>query len=177
MIDWQKIYGLLEDVTPLKVDCGQLCGAICCKEWEEGVGMYLLPGEEVMFTGEEDWYTMEEHDTSEYEFCPSWTGKVKFLRCEGHCPRQNRPFACRVFPLTPYLTPQGLLKLRFDNELGRICPLIQAKDWNLLDKRFVSRVKQAYLELLQDKSIRDDIEWQSRQFDKDQQQTWYRLFK
>lgn len=177
MIDWQKIHGLLEDVTPLRVDCGQLCDSVCCKEWDQGVGMYLLPGEEVMFTGQEDWIEWEEHDTADYEFCPSWQGKVKFLRCKGHCPRSNRPLACRVFPLMPYLTPQGQLQLRFDRELGQICPLIKAQDMGLLDKKFISRVKQVYLELLTDERIRADIEWQSRQLDEQQEQPWYQLFK
>lgn len=166
MINWPKIYQLLAKVTPLKVDCGQLCGSICCTEWTEGVGMYLLPGEEKMFTGMEDWFTWEDHDTSEYEFCPGWHGKIKFMQCLGKCPREKRPLACRVFPLAPYLTAGGSLTLHMDNELGRICPLVQAGDINRLDKKFVTRVRQVYLELLKDDLIRADIEWQSRNFDK-----------
>lgn len=165
MIDWHKIYALLNDVTPLKTNCGELCGAICCTEWDEGVGMYLLPGEEVMFSGEEEWADWEELDTEDYEFCPSWSGKVKFLRCKGYCQREKRPLACRIFPLMPYLTKDGTLELRWDKELGRICPLVQAGDLNVLDKKFISRVKQVYMLLLEEPLIREDIEWQSRNLD------------
>lgn len=165
MINWRKVYRLLDDITPLKIDCGKLCGSICCSEWEPGVGMYLLPGEEVMYNGQEHWAEWEEHDTADYEFCPNWSGKVKFLRCKGHCPREKRPLACRVFPLTPYLTTEGHLQLRFEHELGQICPLVRSRDIRLLDRKFISRVKQAFLILLDDQLIRDDIEWQSRKFD------------
>ncbi|WP_286726274.1 hypothetical protein [Pelotomaculum sp. PtaB.Bin117] len=51
MVDWDRIYRLLDDITPLAVDCGRLCGSACCSEWEQGAGIYLLPGEESMFSG------------------------------------------------------------------------------------------------------------------------------
>ncbi|GAB6181638.1 hypothetical protein JCM14036_29570 [Desulfotomaculum defluvii] len=166
MIDWVKIYKLLDEITPLKQNCGDLCNAVCCTEWDKGVGMYLLPGEDVMFTGEEDWLEWEEHSTEVYEFCPTWFGNIKFLRCKGYCLRERRPLACRVFPLMPYLTEDGKLTLRFDIELGsRICPLAQNNDINILDPEFVRRVAKVYQILLDDKLIRDDIEWQSRQLD------------
>lgn len=168
MIDWKKVYNLLNEVTPIKANCGELCGAICCTEWDNGVGMYLLPGEEVMFSGEEEWADWEEHDTQDYEFCPSWTGKVKFLRCKGYCQREKRPLACRSFPLMPYLTKDGTFELRFDNELGKICPLVQTGEINLLDQKFISTVKQVYLILMADPLIKDDIEWQSRSLDVEQ---------
>ena len=38
---------LLEEVTPLRRDCGALCGAACCSSLEgEETGMLLFPGEE-----------------------------------------------------------------------------------------------------------------------------------
>ncbi|TEB13103.1 hypothetical protein [Pelotomaculum propionicicum] len=36
MVDWERAYRLLDQVTPLAVDCGLLCGGICCAEWEKG---------------------------------------------------------------------------------------------------------------------------------------------
>lgn len=166
MIDWPKIYKLLDEITPLKQNCGELCNAVCCTEWDKGVGMYLLPGEDCMFTGKEEWIDWEEHSTEEYEFCPSWSGNIKFLRCKGYCLREHRPLACRVFPLMPYLTKAGNFTLKFDVELGsRICPLVQKEDINFLDQEFVRRVEQVYLILLKDRLIRDDIEWQSRRLD------------
>ena len=52
--DFEIVYKLL-DVTPLQFDCGLLCASLCCQEYEPGVGMFLLPGEEQMFTMEEPW--------------------------------------------------------------------------------------------------------------------------
>ena len=34
LVDWIRVYKLLNEVTPLSVDCGRLCGSICCVEWE-----------------------------------------------------------------------------------------------------------------------------------------------
>ena len=40
----------LKDVTPLKRDCGRVCGAACCRSPEgEETGMLLFPGEEEYF--------------------------------------------------------------------------------------------------------------------------------
>ncbi|NLI14548.1 MAG: hypothetical protein GX425_18505 [Peptococcaceae bacterium] len=36
LVDWERAYRLLDQVTPLAVDCGLLCGGICCAEWEKG---------------------------------------------------------------------------------------------------------------------------------------------
>ncbi|NMA52725.1 MAG: hypothetical protein GX949_06950, partial [Peptococcaceae bacterium] len=139
MINWPRIYSLLEDVTPLAGDCGNLCGSVCCSEWEQGVGMYLLPGEECMFTKQESWLTWQEHSTEEYDFCPSWTGKVYFIICNGACPRDKRPFACRTFPVVPYLNPAGGLEMRFDQAAALLCPLVKSGDLGLLERRFLAR--------------------------------------
>ena len=53
---YQAIYRLLDRVSPLDCDCGTLCGAVCCtcasNETEDNpaLGIYLLPGEEKVFT-------------------------------------------------------------------------------------------------------------------------------
>jgi hypothetical protein len=44
---YKKAYRLLEHSTPLKFDCGQLCGSRCCSGGNEA-GMCLYPGEETM---------------------------------------------------------------------------------------------------------------------------------
>ena len=53
------LYSLLDDVTPLKADCGALCDGACCKG--DDAGMYLFPHEEVMYSGREKW--MEIYDS------------------------------------------------------------------------------------------------------------------
>ena len=51
--EYREIYALLDRVTPLKSDCGALCGAACCdmaaaESTGEEMGIYLLPGEEAL---------------------------------------------------------------------------------------------------------------------------------
>lgn len=176
MVDWDRVYKLLNDVTPLPADCGRLCGAVCCSEWEKGVGMYLLPGEEIMFSGAEEWLTWEEHATGEYEFCPSWRGTFYFVRCNGSCPREKRPFACRIFPLSPYLSPEGGFELRLEEAAALLCPLVKADDIKLLDRRFLARARLAWEVLLQDPLIRDDVEWESRRLDELEGEPWKKLY-
>ena len=43
---YRELYALFDDVTPLSVDCGQLCGGVCCRGGGEPAGMRLFPGEE-----------------------------------------------------------------------------------------------------------------------------------
>lgn len=52
---YTKIYQLLDRATPLKEDCGKLCQKACCHQENQELGMYLLPGEEALFTRKEDW--------------------------------------------------------------------------------------------------------------------------
>lgn len=163
--DFEAVYKLLDRVTPLKKDCGVLCDKICCTEWDKGVGMYLLPGEEVMFTMNEDWLVWETHSCEDYDFAPSWTGDVYFIKCTKPCPRNKRPFACRTFPLTAYLTEDNVLKLIFDPNSIPICPLTQLGNLHILEPHFVHSVRKAWRILLKDPLIYDDILWQSRILD------------
>jgi len=43
---YKQVYKRLDDVTPLTVDCGELCDKLCCRGDEES-GMYLFPGKSV----------------------------------------------------------------------------------------------------------------------------------
>lgn len=157
---YEKIYRILESTTPLKTDCGTLCNKICCTNWTNEVGMYLLPGEEQMFTFQEDWLTYELHSAEEYEFCPEWTGSYYFLKCTRPCPREKRPFQCRVFPLKAHITRKGRVDIVMDTEYEKLCPLI-AKGIPDLEPDFVESVRQAYNILLNDPLIYADILWES----------------
>ena len=42
--------GLLQSLTPLKTDCGRLCGCACCRG-DEQTGMLLFPGEDALYAG------------------------------------------------------------------------------------------------------------------------------
>ena len=131
------LYRLLDKVSPLDQDCGQLCGAACCtcssetdssdSTGEDDFGIYLLPGEEKMFSRKEDWLGWEKNFAEDYEFPDSWHGTVYFLHCKTApcCPRENRPLQCRFFPLAPHLDEDDVLHMVYQNsELPYECPLI-----------------------------------------------------
>ncbi len=154
-VDYQKIYNLTAYVTPLKEDCGHLCGSICCRpDRENTLGMYLFPGEEKMFTGREDWLQWEQRDPREDDFPPSWVDPVYFVSCTKPCPREKRPLSCRLFPLAPHLLSDGRLILIYETlELPYSCPLISKNI--TLEQDFIDVVAQCWQELLKDRRIRD----------------------
>ena len=76
-MDYKKLYRLFEDVTPLKTDCGALCGAACCKG-DDTVGMLLFPGEETALPVTEA------------------QGR-RFVLCGGACERAQRPLSISHF--------------------------------------------------------------------------------
>ena len=89
---------ILENVTPLKTDCGLLCQGLCCRPMEgEMTGMLLFPGEEAYYEGREG-----------YRMTATEAGTL--LICSGRCDRADRPLSCRLMPLIP------LVRL---NEVGR----------------------------------------------------------
>ena len=46
----------LSRATPLKMDCGRVCGARCCRPLEgEETGMLLFPGEAEAYAGKSGW--------------------------------------------------------------------------------------------------------------------------
>ncbi len=120
---------LMKDVTPLKRDCGRICGAACCRPDEDGRGgMLLFPGEEKYYSGGE-WYRLEPTDDV--------TG-ARLLVCSGTCPREERPLACRLFPLLP--RPDGDVKP--DRRARGVCPLSRG-GLEAFDPAFVSAAREA----------------------------------
>jgi len=169
---YQAIYRLLDKVSPLPGDCGLLCGAACCSCGGDGnsadsldfdMGIYLLPGEEKLFTQKEDWLKWNVEDAEDFDFPDSWFGKVYFARCKTppHCPREMRPLQCRFYPLAPYLTQQGELKLILSaTELPYRCPLIAEKI--ALQSSFIKATYTVWKHLIRDRRIRDLVEMDSR---------------
>ncbi|MBQ3156285.1 MAG: hypothetical protein IJB81_05085 [Clostridia bacterium] len=120
---------LLENVTPLKTDCGLTCGGACCRPMEgEMTGMLLFPGEEAYYEGREGYrMTVTDHGT--------------LLFCSGRCERADRPLSCRLMPLLPILREDGM-RVATDLRAKAVCPLArQGKD--ALDPAFVAAVRQA----------------------------------
>lgn len=117
---------LVKNLTPLKNDCGQFCGAACCQPDEDGQGgVTLFPGEEALYEGA-DWAKID--------------GGV--LTCGGRCPRTARPLGCRIFPLTPRRKASGALSLGVDRRAFAMCPLAPS-GIRALDPAFVSAVREA----------------------------------
>ncbi len=127
---------LLENLTPLKTNCGLLCGGACCEADEDGQGGVLLfPGEAELLKGE-SW--------TEILPSPMPVNGIDYGMsvCSGRCDRSMRPLGCRIFPLTPVFTKDGRLKVRTDRRAWAMCPLMPAGIRGLYPD-FVSAVQEA----------------------------------
>ena len=131
---------LLEDLTPLKTDCGLTCGHACCHPMEgETTGMLLFPGEEAYYESREG-YRM------------TATNQGALLICSGQCNRADRPLSCRLMPLIPVLREDGV-KVATDLRAKTVCPLArQGKD--ALDPDFVTAVREVGRILAEDEDQR-----------------------
>lgn len=140
-----QIYRLFDNATPIKFDCGRLCSKACCKG-DDG-GMYLFPMEEQVFDLiNPSWAKIEKSDFT-YEF----KGKVKnvpIIFCDGNCDRYQRPLACRIFPLTPYLSKNDNLEIIVDPRAKALCPLSRELDVDEYDYKYVKNIKKAFTLLM-----------------------------
>ena len=118
---YTKLYKMLENVTPLTVDCGQLCDGACCAVTDEITGMYLFPGEKVMYDPMPEWGELHDID-----FTYDGGKSVDLFTCPGKCDRSLRPLSCRIFPLVPYAKRGGELEIRMDIRGRGMCPLATA---------------------------------------------------
>jgi hypothetical protein len=157
-----QIYNLLDQVTPLREDCGNLCGKLCCQPANPDTGIYLYPGEEAMFQRDETWLSWSVQQAEEYDFPPSWRGPVYFVRCTGECPRERRPLQCRFFPLTAHFLASGALALIWETiALPYRCPLLGRR--LPLEQEFVNAAAAAWSLLMQHPLIRDLVLWDSQE--------------
>ncbi len=77
---------LLHTLTPLKTDCGKLCGGACC-QGDDATGMLLFPGEDALYEN------CAFAKVLSADFSLGGT-PARLLVCQGHCERENRPLAC-----------------------------------------------------------------------------------
>ncbi len=153
-----QIYRMLERVTPLKSDCGLLCNKACCDGGDADLGMYLFPGEELLLSG-----------LGYFRIMPTDIqlkngNNVLLVNCDGKCDRKFRPLACRIFPLTPYLTYRRTLTLEMDVRATGICPLAKGKN-TPLQPDFIRAVRQSIRIMSRDPEIVSFIETLSRILD------------
>lgn len=154
-----QLYRFFDGVTPVKgVDCGKLCRKACCKS--DG-GMYLFPGEEKVFDFLQPyWAKVEKAD-----FSYSYNGKekkVNFCTCNGKCDRYQRPLACRIFPVTPYMDRNGMLDFVTDPRAKPICNLAKVYSLEDFDRKFVGNVKKTFTLLCKNKEISEFMKEYSR---------------
>lgn len=140
----QKVRELLAEVTPLKTDCGRVCGARCCRPMEgEETGMLLFPGEEEAYLGKAGWTVKE-------------TGAGLLAVCPGTCAREERPLACRIFPLLPVIR-EGKIRVAADQRARAVCPLLR-QGIRGMDPAFTEAVREAGRILAEDQETRTFLE-------------------
>ena len=165
---YRAIYRLLDRVSPVRFDCGTICGAACCTaaKYDDSLGIMLLPGEDKVHDRNDGWLTWEPLITNEYEFPESWDGKVWFVRCQTppKCPREKRPIQCRSFPLLPHISEDGEISLVYnDFDLPYVCPMIEEE--TELDERFIKATFTVWKHLVCDPLIYDLVWKESRDRD------------
>ena len=149
---YEPLYALLQNVTPLKKDCGMLCDGICCKDGDEPAGMLLFPGEEKLLA-DADFAEIVDSNCEYGE-----TGVAKLMLCKGECDRKLRPLACRIFPLLPYRHKGETLKIIMDPRAKGMCPLARSLEPEQLEPEFVARVRKIAERILQLKDGAEYIE-------------------
>ena len=133
------IYAAIGDTTPLKTDCGSLCGAACCQPDADGQGgVALLPGEAELLEGIA-WGSIQRDEAMD----------APMLVCSGPCERDKRPFLCRVFPLCPVTGKSGDWTVRMDARARAVCPLA-GSGLRALDPEFVRGAARAARKLAED---------------------------
>lgn len=147
-----QIYRLFDKSTPIKSDCGVICQKACCKD--DDSGMYLFPGEKEVFRLlSPSWAKIEKTD-----FCYKYSGKEKnvpLLVCKGSCDRYQRPLACRIFPLTPYINNEDKIEVIVDPRAKSLCPLARELSVQDFDYQFVKNIKKAFVILTKNGEIKE----------------------
>ncbi len=145
-----QLYRFFDNTFPIKgIDCGRLCDKACCKG--DG-GMYLFPGEERVFDFlRPSWAKVEKSD-----LVYKYNGKEKhtrFCNCNGTCDRYQRPLACRIFPLTPYMDKKGNLEVIIDPRAIPVCRLAKVYDTEDFNRKFVDNVRKTFVLLCKNKEV------------------------
>ena len=158
-------YALLGDLTPLKTDCGRLCGAACCQGDETGEnGMLLFPYEE--------WFYRKPIDDFPFHLTKDdrlYQGGWRLV-CQGRCPRNARPLACRLFPLRLRLetADQGAhtqVVPEIDPRSWLCCPLPEQGGLRAMRQDFVEAARQAGQRLIQNDDMLEALYNEQRLID------------
>lgn len=148
---YKKAYRILDNSTPMKSDCGELCGKACCKG-DQDTGMYLFPGEEEMLSQAGDFISIKPTSLLNSNGSP-----IMLAVCQSWCKRQLRPLGCRIFPLSPYISDRGILEVIVDPRAKALCPLAVHEDIIQLDPYFKRNVRRVFRMLIQDDEIKEFV--------------------
>lgn len=157
-----QIYRLFDKHTPINADCGRFCSKACCKG--DDSGMYLFPGEQSVFK----LLNPEWARTDVSDFIYEYKGRKKntpILFCGGNCDRYQRPLACRIFPLTPYIDDRGKLKVIIDPRARSVCPLSALPEVSDFNSSFVKNIKRAFAILSENEEVYAFLNTYSRMID------------
>lgn len=119
---YNKIFKIIGNSTPLKADCGLLCGNACCKG-DDNIGMILFPFEET---------NLKVKITQSGE---------RLAVCSGICDRDKRPLSCRIFPFFPTIDKKGRIFVEKDYRGGLLCPLLEHIDEISFNPKFFKALK------------------------------------
>lgn len=97
--------------------------------------MLLFPGEDALYRDREGW-TIRQTPAGPMVICP------------GTCNREERPLACRLFPLLPVIR-SGTVKAAVDQRAYAVCPLAR-QGIRALDPEFAEAVREAGRMLAED---------------------------
>ncbi len=143
---YSKVFKVMGNFTPLKADCGVLCGGACCKG-DSNTGMILFPFEK-----------------TELEVKCTENGE-RLAVCNGTCDRSKRPLACRIFPFFPTVDENGKIYVELDYRAFRVCPMVEHFEEIAFDKRFLKSVKKAGKILVKDEACRIFLEKSTEEID------------
>ena len=90
--------------------------------------MLLFPGEERLYRDQEGWRILD-------------TASGKLVICPGVCDREERPLACRFFPLLPVIR-DGRIRAVTDQRAKAVCPLAR-QGLRAMDPAFADAVREA----------------------------------
>ena len=84
----------LENITPIKIDCGLLCGSLCCrKSYEnnsdkmntsEDFGMWLFPGEDILYKNNAKFKVIQADGNNSYPFLLCGYSAARGFFRKGH---------------------------------------------------------------------------------------------
>lgn len=136
---------LLREVTPLKKNCGKLCGGACCQPDPDEAGengMLLFPFEDDFYQSSIEGmpFHLADDDTL-------FKGGKRLI-CEGRCVREHRPLACRIFPLRMRVeTDEAAEVVHIEPEIDPrawcVCPLPEQGGLRAMSADFTSAVRAA----------------------------------